>query len=209
MHHKGRNDVGKALFVDHEIARVGKHRLMQPRDIAEQIVKAHARDASGGFFVDAIKALHDVHMVGDFKIGHDRLSEALDLDVAAVVRADGDGRVNDVRDHIHDLADARVHLRDRLIERCSSVVVCFDGGVILVDLRLELCLFRFIFALFKLAVQRAVGLRQLVARSLEALDLRDRGAALLVQVNDLVYQRKLHVLKFLADIFLDCFGIFP
>ena len=95
-------------------------------------------------------------MVGDFKIRHDGLAEALDLDVAAVVRADGDGRVNDVRNHVHDLADARVHLGDRLIERCSSVVVCFDGSVILVDLRLKLGFFGFIFALFKLAVQRAV-----------------------------------------------------
>ena len=57
VHHKGRNDVGKALFVDHEIARVGKHRLVQPRDIAQQIVKAHARDASGGFLIDAAEAL--------------------------------------------------------------------------------------------------------------------------------------------------------
>ena len=156
MHHKGRNDVGKALFVDHEIARVGKHRLVKPRDIAEQIVKAHARDASGGFLVDAAEALHNVHMVGDFKIGHDGLAEALDLDVAAVVRADGNGRVNDVRDHIHDLADARVHLRDRLVELCTTIIICLDGSVILVDLRLKLHLFRFILALFKLTVERAV-----------------------------------------------------
>ena len=80
-------------------------------------------------------------MVGNFKRRHNGISEALDLDVAAVVGSNRDGRVNDIRNHIHDLADARVHLRNRLVELCPAVVVCLDGSVVAVDLRLQLRLF--------------------------------------------------------------------
>ena len=209
VHHERRNDVGKALLVDHKVARVGKHRLVQPRDIAEQIVKAHAGDSSRGFLVDAVKRRHDIHMVGNFKRRHNGISEALDLDVAAVVGSNRDGRVNDVRNHIHDLADARVHLRNRLVELCPAVVVCLDGSVVAVDLRLQLRLFRLVVTLFELPVKRTVRLRELVARSLEALHLGNRGAALGIEVYHLVDQRQLRVLELLANVFLDGFGIFP
>ena len=139
---------------------------MQARDVAQQVVKAHARHAAGGVLVDAVEARHDVHMVRHLEIGDERLAEALRLNVAAVVRADGHGGVDDVRDHIEDLADARVHVRDLLVERRAALVVRLDGGVVLVDLRLQLGLFGLVGALFELAVQRAVGLGELVTRGL-------------------------------------------
>ena len=62
---------------DHEVAGVGQHRLVQTGDVAQQIVEAVARHTTGGIQVDAVKALHDIHMVGDGVIGHDWLAEAL------------------------------------------------------------------------------------------------------------------------------------
>ncbi len=78
---------------------------MQPRDVAEQVVEARAGDAARRVHINAVEALHDLRVVGNFKIGHLRLAEALDFDIAAVVRADGDAGIDDVRDQQHDLVD--------------------------------------------------------------------------------------------------------
>ena len=102
--HERRNAEGEAL-VDHEVARVGEHGLVQARNVAEQVVEARAGDAARRVHINAVEALHDLRVVGDLKIGHLRLAEALDLNVAAVVRADGDARIDDVRDQQHDLVD--------------------------------------------------------------------------------------------------------
>ena len=44
---KGGMTVGEAL-VDHEIPGVGQHGLVQPGDIAQQVVEAAAADTAGG-----------------------------------------------------------------------------------------------------------------------------------------------------------------
>ena len=62
---------------------------MQAGNVAQQVVEAVAGDAACGVKVDAVEALHDVHVVRDRVVGHNGLAEALDLDVMAVVGADG------------------------------------------------------------------------------------------------------------------------
>ena len=89
--------VGEAL-VDHEVPGVGQDGLVQAGNVAQQVVEAVAGHAAGGVQIDAVEALHDVHMVGDGIVGHHRLAEALDLHIVAVVGADGHAGI----DHLGD-----------------------------------------------------------------------------------------------------------
>ena len=101
--------VGEAL-VDHEVTGVGQHRLVQPGDVAQQIVEAAAGHTAGGIQIDAVKALHDVGVVGHLEIRGLWLAEALHLHVAAVVGADGHAGVDDLGDHQHDLVEGGLGL---------------------------------------------------------------------------------------------------
>ena len=83
------------------------------------------------------------------------------------------------------------------------------GGVVGVDLRLQLRLFSLVGTLFQLAEQGGVGLGQLVALRLQGLAVGNGLAALGVQGNGLVHQGQLGILKFLADVFLYKLGILP
>ena len=98
-----RRDAERKALVDHKVARVGEHALVQTRDVAEQVVEARAGHAARGVHIHAVKALHDLRVVGNFKIRRLRLAEALHLDVIAVVGADGHAGVDDVRDLQHIL----------------------------------------------------------------------------------------------------------
>lgn len=59
----------------------------------------------------------------------------------AVVRADGDGGVNDVRDHVHDLAQLVLGLGLLLFKLRAALVVGLDLGVVFINLLLQ---FRFL-----------------------------------------------------------------
>ena len=61
--------------------------------------------------------------MGNLKIGYNGIAEALYLDIAAVVRADGNGRVDDVRDHVHDLAQLVLGLGLLLFKLRAALVV--------------------------------------------------------------------------------------
>ena len=200
--HKGRDHVGKAL-VDHKVAGVGQHRLVQAGDIAQQVVEAVARHAAGGVQVDAVKALHDVHMVGDGVVGHHRLAKTLHLDVMAVVGADGHAGVDHLGDLVHDLLDAGLQLILAGLQLFQPVGL---GGDLLFDLLGLGGLGR---VLLGLAHQRADLLGQLVAVGAQAVALADDGAVLGVQRDDLVHQRQLGVLEFLFDVLLDLVGMLP
>ena len=95
--HEGGNTEGEAL-VDHKVSRIGQHRFMEPGNIPHEVVEAVAGDPAGSVHVDAVEGLHDLGVVGDLKVGDHRLTEALDFHIAAVVRADGDGGINDIGD---------------------------------------------------------------------------------------------------------------
>ena len=200
--HKWRDAECEAL-VDHKVARVGEHALVQARNVAEQVVEACAGDAARGVHVDAVKALHDLRVVGNFKIGDLRLAETLDLDIAAVVRADGDARVDDVRDQQHDFVDALLVLLFKFLEFGEAVGVGLDG-------RLDLFgFFELARVLLRLTHQHADLLREGVAAGTQLACLGDGGAVLGVELDDLVDEGELFVLKLLLDVFPDQIGIFP
>ena len=102
--HERRDAIGKALIY-HEIARICKDCGVQTCNVAHEVIEAVAGDAACGVHIDAVEALHNLGVIGNIKIGDDGLAEALDLNVCAVIRADGDGRIDDVRDGQHDLMD--------------------------------------------------------------------------------------------------------
>ena len=87
--------------------------------------------------------------------------------------------------------------------------VRLHGGVVGVDLCLQFRLFGLVGAFFQLAEQGAVGLGQLVALGLQSLAVGNGLPALGVQSDGLVHQRQLGVLKFLANVFFNGFGVFP
>ena len=198
-----RRDAECEALVDHKVARVGEHALVQARDVAEQVVEARAGDAARGVHVDAVEALHDLRVVGNFKIGDLRLAEALDLDVAAVVRADGDAGVDNVRNQQHDLVDLLLILLFELFKLGQAVGVRLDG-------RLDLFgLFELARVLLRLTHQHADLLREGVAAGAQLARLGDGGAVLGVELDDLVDEGELFVLELLLDVFLDLIGIFP
>ena len=206
--HKGGDAVGEAL-VDHKVAGVGKHCLVQPGDVAQQVVEAAAGHPSRRVQINAVKPLHDVGMIGHLEIGGLGIAEALHLHIAAVIGADGDAFVDDLRDHQHDLVESGLGLLLLGLQCAHAVGVGLDGGVIGVDLGLNGGLLRLVGALLQLAEQGAVGLGQLVALGLQCFAVSDGLAALGVQGDGLVHQGQLGVLELLADVFLDDIGIFP
>ena len=171
---------------------------MESCDIADQIVKAVARDAARAVEVDAAEALHDLRVVRDLEIGNERLAEALDFDVLAVVLPYRYGRVDYVRDRHHYLSDALRELLFLLFESGES-------GGLLADLALRLL------GLLALALrhQAADHLRDLVAVRAQLVRFLHYGAVRLVQRDDLVDERKLVVLELLSDILLYRFRVFP
>ena len=206
--HKRGNAVGEAL-VDHKITGIGGHGTVQAGDVAHQVVETVAGYAAGRIHVDAVKALHNVGVVGNLKIGGDRLTKPLHLHIAAIVRADGHAGVNDLGNDHHDLVKLLGGSVNAGIQLCHTLGVGLHCGIVGVDLGLQLGLFGLVGTLFQLPVQRAVGLAQLVALCLERVALLHGAALFSVQRNGLVHQGQLGVLELLADVFLYCFGIFP
>ena len=202
MHHERRDDVGEVLLIDHEIARVGQHGLVQPGDVAQQIIKAHTGDAAGGILVDAVEGLHDIDVVRDLEIGHDGLAEALDLDVMAVVGADGHAGVDHLRDRVHDLLDLGLQLGLLGLQLLQAVSL---GRDLLLDF-LSLGSLGGVF--LGLAHQRADLLGQLVAVCAQVAGLTDGGAVLGVKRDDLIDEGQLGVLELFLDVFLDSVRVF-
>ncbi len=171
---------------------------MEAGDVPGQVVEAVAAGFAGAVQVDAVEPLHDVHVIGHLKIRHLRLAEALNLDVLAVVFADGHGIVDDVRDHQHALADLRLELRFLLFQ---GVQLLGDAGDFLAYLHR--------LVLLALAHQRADLLGQDVALVAQGIAALQGVAVFLVQGDDLVHHGQLLVLEFLADVFLDFFRVGP
>ena len=205
--HEGRDAVDKAL-VDHEVARVGQHGGVQPRDIAHEIIEAVAGDAAGGVHVHAVEALHDLSVIGDLIGGNHRLAEALHFHVAAVVGADGNGGINDVRDIQHQAVDPGGVLLLQLLQLRQTLVIRLDGGHVGVDLGLDGGFFLFR-GLFQLSEEGAVGLAQRVFPGAKIAGLGDGGAVFGVQLQHLVHHGQLGVLELLFDVFFHQLRIFP
>ena len=170
---------------------------MQSGDVAHQVVEAVARDLSRRVEVDAVESLHDVGVIGHLKIGHDRLAEALDLHVLAVVLADGDFLADDLRNLHHDLGD----LGGQLCLLCFQLLELFR-------LTVDLVFQRHAFLALALRHQLADLLGDLVAVGAQVVCLLLCRAALRVQRDHLVDERQLAVLKFLFDVLFYRVGIF-
>ena len=201
VHHERGDDVGEAL-VDHEVAGVGQHSFVQAGDVAQQVVEAVAGNTAGGIQIDTFKALHDVHMVRDGVIGHNRLAEALDLDVAAVIGTDGHAGVYHLGDRVHDLLDLSLQLGLFGLQLFQAVSL---SGDLLLDFLGLGCLAG---VLLGLAHQSTDLLGQLVAVGAQVAGLADGSAVLGIQLDDLVDQGQLGILELFADVFLDCLRIF-
>ena len=174
---------------------------MQAGDIAHEVVKAVAGNAACRVHVDAVKALHYLGVVGDVKIGHDRLAEALHLDVAAVVRAYRDGGVYHVWDGHHDGLYPLAHLRGRFLKLGKAVGVCLD-------LRLGLLgLGKLRRVLLRLTHELADLLGKGVAAGAKLVCLGQRRAVASVKLHDLVHQRQLLLLILLPYVLPDCLRV--
>ena len=206
--HKRRDAVGEA-FADHKVAGVGQHGLVEPGDVAQQVVEATAGHAACGVHVDAVESLHNVGVVGNLEVRRLRLTEALYLHVTAVVRADRHGGVDHLGDDQHDLVQCGLRLLLFGLQLRHPLGIGLDGGVVGVDLRLNGGLLRLVGAFFQLAEQGAVCLGQLVALGLQRLAVGNGLTALGVQCDGLVHQRQLGILELLADVFLDGFRVLP
>ena len=108
--HKGRYAIGKSLIY-HEITGICKHRGMQTRDIAHEIVKAVAGNTPRSIHIYTVELFHYIGVIGYLKIGNNRLAEALHLNVMGVVGTDRHAGVDDVRDHEHDFSYLCLKLR--------------------------------------------------------------------------------------------------
>ena len=175
---------------------------MQAGDVAQQVVEAVAGNAAGGIQIDTFKTLHDVHMVGNGVIGHNRLAEALDLDVAAVIGADRHAGVDHLGDRVHDLLDLGLQLGLFGLQLFQAVSL---SGDLLLDFLGLGCLAG---VLLGLAHQSTDLLGQLVAVGAQVAGLADGSAVLGIQLDDLVDQGQLGILELFADVFLDCLRIF-
>ena len=77
---------------------------MQTRNIAAQIIKPVAAGLSGGVQINAVETFHNIDVIRDFVLRHNRLAETLDFDIFAVVLAYGHGVGDDIRNDQHPLA---------------------------------------------------------------------------------------------------------
>ena len=132
--HKGRDAVGKALAY-HKVPGVGDNGLVEPGDVAQQVIKAVAGHPARGVHVDAVEALHYLGVVWNFKIRNLRLAEALHLHIVGVVGAYGHAGVYHLGDHHHFFGDLLAYL---LLQRFKL------RQTLGVFLHLDLDLFRFL-----------------------------------------------------------------
>ena len=200
--HEGGDAVGEALG-DHEVPAISQHSLVETGNVTQQVVEAGAGDTAGGVHINAVKALHNVRVIGDGEVRHLGLAEALDLYVGGIVRADGHGGVNDLGDLEHDVVDLLVQLSFQLFQ--SGQPLSLIGDLLLHSLGLS----QLAGVLLGLTHQHADLLAQAVAVGTELVRLLNVGPALAVQLDDLIHQRQLLVLKLLLDVFLHNVGIFP
>ena len=151
---------------------------MEPCNIAHEVVKTVSGDAARGIEVKPVETLHDIAVIGNFKIRNDRIAEPLHLDVFAVVLSDRDGGIDDIRNGHHDLCDLFVQLRFLGFQRGERLgIFCH-------------LLFGFLgLGLFALRHVCADQLGDLIAVCAQSIRLAFCLAVFLVESNDLVDKR--------------------
>ena len=170
---------------------------MQSRDISLEVIEAVAGDPSGGIQIDTVKALHDLCVIRNLKIRHDRIAELLQLDIFGIILADR----NLVRDHLRDdhhvLVDDFLRLFLDAVQFLQSLRVCRHL------LLQSLGLFPFSFL-----HQRADLFADRVFLRTDAVSLCLCLSGLCILGDHFVYQRQFLILKLLPDVLFDRLRIF-
>ena len=191
MNHERRNEIGEA-FIDHEVTGIAQNGRMKAGNISHQVVEAVACRLTCTVQIQTIERLHDIRVIRDLKIQNNRLTEFLQFNILTVVLADGNRRINDLRDYEHPLADLLLHI----------VFFNFKSFEFLVYV-LNALFARFRIFLLALAHQCADLLGYTVALCTQIIAVLFGGAVLFIQVAHLIDQRKFFVLELLLDIFFD------
>ncbi len=165
---------------------------MKSRDIAFEVVETVTAGLSGSIEIDTVKCLHDIDMIRDLVVRNDRLAESLVLDILAVVLTDRDRRIDDVRDHEHDLSD---FLGQFLLFDIQSSHLISHRSYLLLRL--------FGFFLLALTHEHTDLLTDGISLGSEILDAGLGLTEFLIVFDDFIYQRELVILKLLLDVLFD------
>ncbi len=170
---------------------------MEPCNITHKVVETIARNSAGSLHINAVESLHNIGVIRNLKIRNERFAESLNLNIFAVILADGNRLVNDVRYHHHTLCNL-----------CTEF--CFTLGKLVKFLRLSGNLLFNFFCLVSLALchQSTDLLRNLVSVCSEFIRSCNNFSAFIVKFDYLVNERKFFILKFFLYIFLYDFRIF-
>ena len=171
---------------------------MQSCNIAAQVVETGAAGSSCAVQVDAVQALHNVHMVRNLKRRNDRLAKALHFHVFAVVLANRNRLVDDVWNDHHSLFDFLGQLL--LFDLQVSQLLCHSG---------HLCFDLFCLLLLTFCHQSADLFGEGVALRTQVVAAGFGIAELFVQLQHLVHQDQLFVLEFFLDVFFDKLRVCP
>ena len=194
-YHERRYIVSKSP-VDHEISCIGEYSRVKSCDIALEIIETVARCLTRSVKVDAVESLHNIYMIGNFKIGNNRLAELFDLNVLAVVLAYGHAVVDDVGDHQHSLADL------------SFQLFFLDFKVSeLLSHSIYLSLYSLSLFLLTLAHQSAYLLALYISLISQFICLGTCSSVFLIEFSDFVNQYEFFVLELLFNIFFDQLGV--
>ena len=194
--HKRRHNISKAS-VNHKVTGIGNNSGMKPCNIAHKIVETVARNSAGSLHINAVESLHNIGVIRNLKIGNERFAESLNLNIFAVVLADGNRLVDDIRYHHHALCNLCTEFCFTL---CKFVKFLSLSGNLLFNF------FRLVS--FALCHQSTDLLRNLVSVCSEFVRSCNNSSAFLVKFDYLVNERKFFILKFFLDVFLYDFRIF-
>ena len=195
--HKWGHTVGKAS-ANHKIPCIRNNCRMKSCNISHQIIEAISGNLSGAVKVKPLEPFHNFRMIRNLKIRRHRFSILLHFHIFTVVFSNGNGRINNIGNNHHNFCDLFLQLSFQLLQFCQTFCPCIYLGLY--------CL-RFFF--LSLAHQRANLLGQLLALSPEGIRLLLGFSGLDIQFHHLIHQWQLAVLKFVSDVLLYCFGIFP
>ena len=195
--HIWRYAVGKT-FIYHKIPCIGKNSGMKPCDITHKIIKAASCNLSGCLQVDSVYRLHNIGMIGHFKIRHNRFPKSFYLYIFGIILSDRNTIIYNIRNNEHYLIYTLRKLVFLLFKLLKSVCKC-------IYFRLRfLSLFFFPFS-HKLSD----FLRDDVSLIPKLISFGLRFSYAYIKLGDLINKRKLIILKFLFYILLNKIGIFP
>ena len=114
--------------MDHKVPGVGQHGLVEAGYVTHQVVETVSRDSAGGIHVHPVEGLHNLSVIRNFKVWYHRLAKTFNLYIGRVVRADGDGRVNDIRNNQHNFPDFFCKFGFLLFQFCQPVGISLYFG---------------------------------------------------------------------------------